>query len=97
MLELGLAPADGADRRRCLRVSAAGSGSAVELPKGGAYLEADGATPVTLRRFADEQTLAVGQLRPGRPMLLRIPADTAPAPWVLEAPKSVSLSACALS
>jgi hypothetical protein len=96
MLDLKLMPSDHPDRRRC-HTRPAGAGEEVKLPGGGAFLRADGATTVALRRFSDRAWVPVGTLQAGTPTLLRIPPDRATAiPWLLETRDPVSLTVCSL-
>jgi hypothetical protein len=99
MLRLGLVPAsEGSGGGGCSTAKTSGGGLKMTLPRGGALLRAGEDTPVFLRRFAaqDGEGVAVGRLEAGRPALLRIPADSARLPWVLEAPRAGSLRVCAI-
>ncbi len=58
-------------------------GATVRLPRGGAVLETSGpGGAVSVRRFATA-SVPVGSLATGRPVELRVPADTDPVPWRL--------------
>jgi hypothetical protein len=98
MLQLKLTPSAAPPSRNCLELSPRTAANGVRVPPGGAVLRASGATPVLLRRFAEDAHIVVGRLRAGRPAVLRIPPDreTGRIPWVLETRRPVSLSVCAL-
>jgi hypothetical protein len=67
-----------------------------DLPAGGAVLSTtEGPAPVRLRRFATEFEAQVGNLEPGVPMALSIPADSAPDPWYASSP-AAEVEVCAL-
>jgi hypothetical protein len=88
--ELRLSPA--APGGGCRRAGPAGRGTvSVELPPEGAVLQARSPAPVAVRRFADLAAVRLGELDPGRPAMLRIPADGAERTWSLALPASVSV------
>jgi len=96
-LELELRPgADVPTGASCRTAVAAGDGQArAELPRGGAVLEAKAGGTVKLRRFAQGWWFKLGDLSPGKPAVLRIPADAAADPWWVSA-ATPSLRVCAL-
>jgi hypothetical protein len=70
------APAD------CQSLKSRPEGSAgFELPQAGAVIESPGIATVSLRRFATQATVPVGELAANTPATIRIPADTASSPW----------------
>ncbi len=84
LLALRLTPAARSDPPGGCDSVALGPGQAaeVELPAGGATLEAHRPAEVKLRRFADEPTIELGALEAGRPAAVAIPADDLTAvPW----------------
>ena len=97
-LGLGLVPAGraAAQGAGCMVVRGApGADVMIDLPPGGATLEAEGAGgAVALGRFADA-SIPLGDLLPGAPVQLGIPPDGASRPWqVLTA--ATPLRACEL-
>jgi hypothetical protein len=95
---LALAPASGrVPARGCRRLSAEG-GAPVELTvrSPGVILRSSRTSPVTLGRFADTPTVAVGTLRPGTSYALQIPRDFSSVPWRASVPPGTPLTACAL-
>ena len=76
----------GASLGRCRTVTAAaGRDLGFALPPGGAALNAAAASQtVRVRRFAQSSSVALGEIHPGRPTLLRAPADEAAIPWQVE-------------
>jgi hypothetical protein len=82
-----------APRASCQRLDGrAGAGITFELPAGGAVLETrGGAGPVEVRRFADQNWVAIGGLAPRSPVAIRIPGDAASDPWYVAAPGSMAL------
>ena len=84
-LRLKLAPSSRpATGPRCIRVGVRpGLGASVRVPRGGAVLETRGAGgAVAVRRFASA-SIPVGSLLRGQAAVLRLPADSDPAPWRL--------------
>lgn len=85
-----------------IKVSAAcrpsqSTGDVAALPRGGAVLEAqEGPATLTLRRFADHYVVDLGQLEPGRAVVLRIPGDAANVPWRVHAANAGELAVCLL-
>jgi hypothetical protein len=79
-LGLRLRPAPGAARLAgCARGRAS---EAVPVPRSGAIVVVRGAAPtVSMGRFGDGEEVPFGEVAPGVPMLLRVPADRAPDPW----------------
>ncbi|MGB0120360.1 MAG: hypothetical protein WBP55_05355 [Solirubrobacterales bacterium] len=55
------------------------------LAPGGAVLTSQTAGKVSLRRFGQSFSVPVGQLEPGKKMLLYVPADDSDVPWRLSA------------
>lgn len=88
-LELALEPVAG-PARGCRRVEGTrGTGTEVELPRGGAVLRAsEGPVPVRLRRFADSLEPEVGELEVATPSELAIPPDGEADPWHAWTPAS---------
>jgi hypothetical protein len=72
------------------------AGTTVRIPRGGAVLRAEDESPLLLRRFGSNYAVELGQLQPGKPITLRIPADTVGAAWHAFAPSAGQLSACPL-
>jgi hypothetical protein len=72
----------------CTRVPAApGQPVTFAIPPGStAHMRIPPGPPagVGLRRFADRATIGAGQLSPGKPAALGLPADAAPDPWNVE-------------
>lgn len=83
-LGLGLGPLpSGTAPRRCRTVSAApGEDVSFALPGGGAVLRAAGESQtVRVSRFASTRSVALGEITPGRPAVLRAPVDDVAVPW----------------
>jgi hypothetical protein len=72
----------------CRRVSGeADTGTSFELPPGGAVLRStEGPAEVRMRRFGTEFAASIGQLAPGVPTALQVPADAVPDPWYASVP-----------
>jgi hypothetical protein len=95
---LGLAPVSGrGPARGCHRVSAE-PGAPVELTvrPPGVILRSPRTAPVTLGRFADTPTVAIGTLQPGTAYSLHIPRDLSSIPWRASVPAGTPLTACTL-
>lgn len=93
-------PAGG--RRGCVVVSppAEGDTRLVELPPGGATIEAPrrARAVIRLRRFSTENSpVTVGELAPGRIGILEIPADRSQRPWVLDLEAQAPATVCGAS
>jgi len=86
-LDLSLAPLGRGEPKGCFPSAAEVSPvtgaprSIAEVPAGGATLFSRRGGPVTVRRFGDEFTLPVGDLKPGEAASLTIPEDRDPTPW----------------
>jgi hypothetical protein len=72
------------------------TGDAVAVPRGGAILVSNRPSPLLARRFADKFVIGVGEVKPGQPVVLRIPGDAADVAWHAQAPDSGGLTACPL-
>ena len=86
-------------RGSCLELAGAPGRAprAVELPPGGAVLEAAPGAPIEarLRRFAVESfPVKAGVVRGGDTVVLDIPTDRAPVPWQLELRSVGPISVC---
>ena len=96
MLHLHLVRTTDPGNHGCSHLGPRSVGELLELPRGGAVLRAGGNTPVSLRRFADQAVVPIGNLRANQPAELRIPADRAKLPWELWASEPVPLTVCPL-
>jgi hypothetical protein len=83
---------------RQLNAAEAEAPAGFELPRGGASLRVRGPSPadLTLGRFGDLPSVALGSLSPGRPATLRIPPDASPRPWRAAVAGASSVEVCAL-
>jgi hypothetical protein len=84
-LAIALEPATAAGTNfgDCQRIPSAGGAVAVELPNGGAsvrMLSAAGGA-LSVGRFADVPSAEIGELPPGAPVTLDLPADSSSTPW----------------
>jgi hypothetical protein len=98
-LDGALVPVPGVDSRAgCEAIRGeADADAVVELPAGGALLQASAPAAVRLRRFADEFAVEAGELR-GRPWFgaLRIPPDESSQPWQARIATSGPVTVCPL-
>jgi hypothetical protein len=88
-LGLDLAPVGEIDARRCLEAEGEAGGEVdLELqPDSLVVLRAEGADgPLTVRRFAGEAGVEIGELRSGQPAALELPGDGLPDPWRASGP-----------
>ncbi len=74
-----------------------GGATVVDVPPGGAVVEApaDAAATLRLRRFADRFTIGAGTLAPGDAEGIRIPPDNSARPWQLELETTGTARVCA--
>jgi hypothetical protein len=89
---MGLAPVSARGAGSACRAS--GPDATIRLPRGGALLSAGSASPLLLRRFADNYAAEIGQLRPGVATAVRIPSDASRIAWHAYAPSGGRLTAC---
>ena len=71
--------------------------TAVPVPRGGLIVRARGrqGVEVKLRRFGDAFSQpALGTVAPGRPMLLKLPADASPKPYVVQLASPAGVATC---
>ncbi len=94
-LEPMLEPVERAPRKGCKQFGTPDGGQVdVALPAGGAVLTASRASPVKLRRWADEFSIQLGKVAAGEPVALRLPADKAAVPWMLRFKRGGSIDVC---
>ena len=90
-----LEPVERAPRKGCKQFGTPDGGQVdVALPAGGAVLTASRASPVKLRRWADEFSIQLGKVAAGEPVALRLPADKAAVPWMLRFKRGGSIDVC---
>jgi hypothetical protein len=95
-LRLRLASAPRATSQGCRRVGSGSASTEIALPKGGAVLKPARDSEVTLRRWADNFAAGLGDVRGGRPVILRIPADPSNTPWRVSLSRGGPVEVCAI-
>lgn len=80
---LGLVPVQGTPPTAGCFQAVPGAPNTVEseVPPGGATIESATGGKVTMRRFGDAFTVAVGELNPGETGSLAVPQDSSSVPW----------------
>jgi hypothetical protein len=97
-IELAPAEGDAAGVGPCTDVTVGRGSQVIPLPPGGVELEPRSGSPsVALRRYASEEfPVELGELRPGHPSRLAIPADLSAQPWQLALSGGGRVSVCEL-
>lgn len=98
-LGISLSPLAAGERTANCRPVEAQPGTPAELQASppGLALQSPDAASITIRRFADSTTVSVGELAANAPAALRLTADGADRPWVLEiSSPAADVTACDL-
>jgi hypothetical protein len=89
------APAAGAGRG-CRMVSGGSEPIEIALPKGGAVLRPANDSTLALRRWSDDFSAGLGELRGGKSVILTIPPDRSDVPWRLSLERAGQVEVCSI-